>query len=195
MPLNLPSGGDAKPYVRYMPSLNSWEMSTEAGREEFTFDKPAIFDLQNIQLGWLLLAEGQRDWQPWAGNKATPKPEGENWKAGFDVNVYSTQMFGGEPIRSFSSNGTGPTMFIQELYNTAEKAPEFAQGLAPVVQITGSKAIKVGKGTTRVPQFSIVKWVPRPAALGDAEAAPAPAPAPAAAKPAPVAAPATSDEF
>lgn len=196
MPLNLPTGGDAKPYVRFMPSMNAWEMSTADGREEFAFDKPAVFDLQHIQLGWLLLAEGQRDWQPWPGNKPLPRPEGE-YKAGFEVNVYSSQMFGDEPVRSFSSNGTGPTMFIQALYNEAEKAPEFAAGKSPVVQLSGSKAIKVGRGTTRVPQFTIVKWIDRPTALGagnPAPAAAAPAAAPKAA-PAPAPAAATSDEF
>ena len=196
MPLNLPTGGDAKPYVRFMPSLNAWEMSTADGREEFAFDKPAVFDLQHIQLGWLLLAEGQRDWQPWPNNKPQPKPEGE-YKAGFEVNVYSSQMFGDEPVRSFSSNGTGSTMFIQALYNEAEKAPEFAAGKSPVVQLNGSKATKVGKGTTRVPQFTIVKWIDRPAALGagnPAPAAAAPAPAPKAAPaPAPTAATESSE--
>jgi hypothetical protein len=197
MPLNLPTGGDAKPYIRYMPSLNAWEMSTADGREEFAFDKSAVFDIQHIQLGWLLLAEGQRDWQPWANNKPTAKPSEGEYKAGFEINVYSSQMFGEEPVRSFSSNGTGPTMFIQALYNECEKAAEFAAGKSPVIQITGSKATKVGKGTTRVPQFTIVKWIDRPAPLGGGVAAPAasaPAPAP---KPAPAPAPATatSDEF
>jgi hypothetical protein len=195
MPLQLPTGGDAKPYVRYMPSLNAWEKSTADGREEFAFDQPAVFDLQAIQLGWLLLAEGQRDWQPWPNNKPTPKPAEGEYKAGFEVNLFSAKMFGDEPVRSFSSNGTGPTMFIQALYNLAETAPEFSAGKSPVVQITGSKATKVGKGTTRVPQFTIVKWVDRPAAFGgEAPAATAPAPAPKAA-PAPAPAVATSDEF
>ena len=85
-------------------------------------------------------------------------------------------------------------MFIQELYNTAEQAPEFAQGKSPVVQITGSKPIKVGKGNTRVPQFTILKWIDRPGVFdGHDEPASAPAPAPKAA-PAPAAA-AAADEF
>jgi hypothetical protein len=198
MPLQLPAGGDAKPYIRFMPSLNAWEMSTEAGREEFAFDKPAVFDIQNVQLGWLLLAEGQRDWQPWPGNKMQPKPAEGEYKPGFEVNVFSSQMFGAEPVRSFSSNGTGPTMFIQALYNECETHDEFAAGKSPVVQITGSKATKVGKGTTRVPQFEIVKWIDRPQALGanmsisGGDAAPAPAPK-AAAKPAPAPAAAPAD--
>jgi len=190
MPLNIPTGGNVKPFIRFKPSLNAWEISNNGGAQEIAFDKPALFDLQHIQLGWLLLAEGVRDWHPWPNNEQTAKPAEGDYKPGFEVEVYSTTMFGDEPVRTFATSGTGPTMFIQELYNEAEKAPEWAQGLNPVVQLTGSKAVKVGKGNTRVPQFKIVKWAPWP--TGNA---PAPAPAPArAAAPAPAPAPATADD-
>lgn len=195
MPLAIPSSGESKPFIRFLASINSWQMSVEGGTVEFTFDKPAAFDIQNVQLGWLLLETGNRDWQPWPDNAQTKKPEGE-YKAGFEVAVFSTQMFGGEPVRSLSSNATGSVMFIQELYAEAEKHPEFAQGLTPIVQLTGSKALKVGKGNTRVPQFQIVKWVPRPAAFNEGDApAPAPVAAPKAAAPkaAPAATAAASD--
>lgn len=173
MPLNIPTGGNAKPFVRYKPSLNAWEISNAGGAQEIAFDKPALFDLQHIQLGWLLLAEGVRDWHPWPNNVQTAKPAEGDYKPGFEVEVYSSSMFGDEPVRTFATSGTGPTMFIQELYNEAEKAAEWAQGLNPVVQLTGSRAVKVGKGNTRVPTFKIVKWAPWP---GQAEAAAAPAP-------------------
>jgi hypothetical protein len=199
MPLAIPGGGDSRPFIRFGASINAWQMSGPDSKPvEFDFSKPAVFDIQNIQLGWMLLETGNRDWQPWPDNQQQPKPQGE-YKAGFDVDVYSTTMFGDEHVRSYSSNSTGNVMFIQELYNAAEQHAEFAQGLSPVVQLTGSKAIKVGKGTTRIPQFQILKWVPRPAALDASGADHAPAPAPAAkpaAKPAPApAAPADDSEF
>lgn len=194
MPLAIPGGGDAKPYIRYGAAVNSWQMSGVDGKPvEFQFNQPAVFDIQNVQLGWLLLETGNRDWQPWPDNNPTAKPQGE-YKAGFEVEVYAKSMFGDEPVRSYSSNATGSVMFIQELYNAAEQAPEFAQGKSPVVQITGSKPVKVGKGNTRIPQFTIVKWIDRPGAFdGEADAAPAPAPK-AAAKPAPAPAAAASDD-
>jgi hypothetical protein len=194
MPLAIPSGGDASPYIRFGAAINAWQMSDTDGRAiEFEFNQPAVFDIQNVQLGWLLLETGNRDWKPWPGNAQQPKPEGE-YKAGFDIKVYSKQLFGDEPLRSYSSNSTGNVMFMQDLYNQAETAAEFAQGMSPVVQITGSKALKVGKGNTRVPQFQIVKWVARPVAFdsGQEAATAKPAPAKPAAKPAPAA---TSDEF
>lgn len=194
MPLAIPSSGESKPFIRFLASINSWQMSVEGGTVEFAFDKPAAFDIQNTQLGWLLLETGNRDWQPWPNNEQTKKPEGE-YKAGFELSVFSTQMFGNEPVRQLGSNATGSVMFIQELYAEAERHPEFAKGLTPIVQLTGSKALKVGKGNTRVPQFQIVKWAPRPAAFNDGGAAPAPAAAPKPAAAAPKAVPAaTADE-
>lgn len=194
MPLAIPTSGESKPFIRFLASINSWQMSAEGGTVEFAFDKPAAFDIQNTQLGWLLLETGNRDWQPWPNNEQVKKPEGE-YKAGFELSVFSTQMFGNEPVRQLGSNATGSVMFIQELYAEAEKHPEFAKGLTPIVQLAGSKALKVGKGNTRVPQFQIVKWVPRPAAFDEGDAAPAPAAAPKPAAAAPKAVPAaTADE-
>jgi hypothetical protein len=195
MPLAIPGGGDGRPFIRFQASVNSWQLSATDGKPaEFAFDKPSVFDIQNVQLGWMLLETGNRDWQPWPENEQQPKPQGD-YKAGFDVDVFSTAMFGDEPVRVYSSNSTGNVMFIQELYNAAEQAPEFAQGLSPVVQLNGSKAIKVGKGTTRIPQFTIVKWIARPAAFNSDDEA-EPTPAPKAAAPVPkVAAQATESEF
>jgi hypothetical protein len=64
-------------------------------------------------------------------------------------------------------------------------------GKLPVLEYAGSKLEKIGKGTTRIPNFNIVSWIDRPAGM-DADAAEV-APAPVAqARPAfipPVAAP------
>jgi hypothetical protein len=199
MPLALPTG-DSQPYIKFLPSGNSWQMSSEAGSVEFDFSKPAVFDVQKVQLGWLWLAEGQRDWQPWPNNVQTPKPAEGEYKAGFEMLVYSTVLFGEDQVRMFAASGTGSVMFIQALYNEAEKCPEFKEGMVPVVKINGSKPLKVGKGNTRVPQFEIVKWVARPTVLGELTPAPAPAAKPAATKPAtkpaePDMPPAGDDEF
>ena len=62
-----------------------------------------------------------------------------------------------------------------------------------MLEYTGSKLEKIGKGTTRIPNFNIVSWIDRPAGM-DADAAQEAAPAPVApARPAfipPAAAPA-----
>jgi hypothetical protein len=164
-------GGDIQPYIRFKPSINSWEMSSENGPQEFEWTTPAAIDIERIQLGWLLLGEGVREWQPWPNNKQTPKPDTEReWKNGFIVRVFSKSLFGDNSVREFSSSQTGALTFIKKLYDECE--PKFNNGQVPIVQITGAKAEKIGKGTTRIPLFEVHKFVARPAELdGDGEAA------------------------
>jgi uncharacterized NAD-dependent epimerase/dehydratase family protein len=64
-----------------------------------------------------------------------------------------------------------------------------------VLEYTGSKLEKIGKGTTRIPNFTIVSWIDRPAGMdqSDEEVVAYQAPAPVAkptnaAKPTPAAA-------
>lgn len=197
MPLNFGGGGGGKPYIRYKASLNSWEKSADGGIEEFAWSAPAIFDIEAIELGWMMVAEGAFDWQPWPNNNPTPQPD-ESYKRGFSLNVFSKGLFGDEPVREFRTSASGCVEFIKELYNTCER--EFGKGQVPVVNITGSRAVKIGKGTTRIPTFEVVKWIARPAELSTSAAVSAPPPSVAAPSPKPIsAAPApaaeTADEF
>jgi len=195
MPLMIGGGGDSKPYIRFGSNENLWKMSSPEGPVEFEFTAPVVFDLHNLVVGWLKIDQMGRDWQPWPSNtQRTPQPS-EDHKQGFAVNVVSNKLFGDEPVREFSANTFGSLQFIAELYNSVEFTDEFKQGKCPVVQITGSRVQKVGKGNPRVPEFEVKKWVDRPAELsgGTTEAvvvqsAPQPAPAP-------TPAPADDDEF
>lgn len=199
MPLNL-GGGGGSPFIRFKASINSWEKSSEGGSVEFHWTSPAIFDIEKIQLGWLLLEPGNVDWQPWPGNVATPQLQGE-YKRAFSMDVFSKALFGEEAVREFRTSASGCLEFIKELYNACEA--NFGKGQVPVVNITGSRAVKIGKGTTRVPTFEVVKWVARPSELDsdDDNISFSPTPSPAVQSPAPaVAAPAAPaaaqvDEF
>jgi len=161
MPLNLTGGGSAKPYIRYMASTSTWEKSCEGGKEPFEFNK-AVFDLANIKTGWCAFNEGQApEWvMDESLEKTAPRPEGENWKRGFKVNIFSEGMFGGEPVREWATNSAGGTMAIGDLYAEYEKVAK--DGALPVVEYSGAKPVKVGRGNTTVPQFSIVKMVDTP---------------------------------
>ena len=141
--------------------------------------KGIAIDIKNVKFGWLKIAVGMRDWQEWtAPSQPTAKPqeidaEGKlAYKQGFDVDCW---MADGTPAQ-FSNNSYGTGQFIAKLYNTAEKAPEFNQGLIPVVSVTSSTPVVVGKGTSYDLGFTIVKWIKAPVE-GDTPAAPAPAPA------------------
>ena len=86
----------------------------------------------------------------------------------------------------WSANGVGHNMGLQELYNACSKQRDANPDKLPVIEYTGSRPEKVGKGTTRVPQFNVTGWVARPAGLdadpheGDFIKSEAQAPAPAA---------------
>lgn len=167
MPLsfsNSSTGGDYLPYIRYMASTASWQTADGA----FQF-KSAAFDLARIKTGWCLLAEGQAP--EWVMDNSisdtAPRPDGEGWKRGFKVNIYSPKMFGEEaPLREWGTNATGATMAIQKLYTDWE-AMNPTDGQVAVVQYDGATPTKVGKGNTNVPTLTIMKLIDRPDEMDD----------------------------
>ena len=187
MNLNLSGGGGSGNYIRFSPQLNAW--SNQDG--EFTLEK-FVFDYENLQTGWMLIATGMFEFIPddSLGRKgAQPSPE---HKRGFKAIFYNKSML----VAEFSANGAGANMGIESLYKQVSAQAAANAGKLPVVEYTGSRPEKVGKGSTRVPEFNVTGWVARPAALSDdnsggfdpeisAQVPVKPAPSPIKAKPAP----------
>jgi hypothetical protein len=183
MNLNLSNSGGSGNYIRFSPQANAW--SNQDG--EFVLEK-FVFDHENLQTGWMLIATGVFEFQPdeSLGRKsAQPSPE---HKRGFKA-VFFNKLMG---LAEFSANGAGANMGLEGLWKQVQAQAGANAGKLPVVEYTGSRPEKVGKGSTRVPEFTVTGWVARPAALqeGAAQAepefsAPAPAAKPAPSKPAP----------
>jgi len=155
--LNLSSGSGSGNYIRFSPQANAW---TNNNNEEITLKK-VVFDIDNIKTGWLLLGVGVRDWvQDVSVGKKGPQPSPEH-KRGFQVVLYNKEIGAAE----WSSNGVGPNMGLEQMYKAC--AAEHMSNLdkLPVLEYKGSKAEKIGKGTTRIPQFTLTGWVARPAGL------------------------------
>jgi len=184
--LNLSSGGGSGNYIRFSPQANAW--TNQDG--EIQLGK-VVFDIDNVTTGWLELGVGVRDWQPDAAlGKKGPQPTA-NHKRGFSVKFYSKALGTVE----WSSNGVGPNMGLEQLYKQCSEQHAANAGKLPVVEYTGSRMEKIGKGTTRIPNFTLTGWIDRPAGMdADAPAEFDPFPAPQAAAPvqAPVKAPAKS---
>ena len=178
MNLNLSNSGGSGNYIRFSPQANAW--SNQDG--EFNLEK-FVFDYENLQTGWMLIAIGVFEFiadESLGRKSAQPSPE---HKRGFKATFYNKTM----GIAEFSANGAGANMGIESLFNRVQAQAGANAGKLPVVEYTGSRAEKVGKGSTRVPEFNVTGWVARPAAMqeGAAQAEPefsAPAPT---AKPAP----------
>jgi hypothetical protein len=183
MNLNLSNSGGSGNYIRFSPQANAW--SNQDG--EFQLEK-FVFDYENVQTGWMLIATGVFEFNAddSLGRKGSqPTPE---HKRGFKVVFYNKTM----GVAEWSANGAGSNMGLEALYKQVQAQAGANAGKLPVVEYTGSRPEKVGKGSTRVPEFNVTGWVARPAALqeGAAQAepefsAPAPTAKPAPSKPAP----------
>ena len=160
MPLDLGGGGFNS--IRWMASKRAWV----SGDEDVALEK-AVFDLENIKSGWVLLAKDTPPEVVWDENGTRNRPDGAGeWKRGFEVQVWAPKLFGGddEP-RPFMTNATGACMGIQALYVEFEAQRGDNAGKVPLVEYTGAEAAKIGKGYTVIPQLTIAKWIDRPDAL------------------------------
>lgn len=159
--LNLSSSSGGGNYIRFSPQANAWTNSE--GEIQL---KKVVFDCDNVQTGWLLLVTGQREWLPDAALGQKGKQPSPDHKRGFLVKFYNKEM----GLVEWSSNGVGPNMGLEALYNAVSAQRAANAGKLPVIEYTGAKLEKIGKGTTRVPAFNIVSWIERPAGM-DAPAA------------------------
>ena len=153
MNLNLSNSGGSGNYIRFSPQANAW--SNQDG--EFTLEK-FVFDHENLQTGWMLIAVGVYEFQPdeSLGRKAAqPSPD---FKRGFKATFYNKQM----GVAEFSANGAGANMGLEGLWKQVQAQAGANVGKLPVVEYKGSRPEKVGKGSTRVPEFNVTGWVARP---------------------------------
>lgn len=186
--INTEGGGSFVPFVKFDARAGRWfrkgdREKGEASDVDVTNGFSAIFDFDNIEVGWMLLASGQAPayvMQPVAKG-LPPKPEGE-FKQGFRMKVMLANALGGG-VYELASSSKAVIAKIDALHTTFSTAAEAKQGKLPILTMTGTEVIETTgpKGTTRnyAPAFKIEGWVARPAALV-AGANPAPAAAPAA---------------
>ena len=163
MPLDLQN--DFTPHIRWMAQSSTWRKSAPDGHQPVTWEH-AIFDLANIQTGWAIFTEGQApEWvmDPSLKVKALKPPDGRDWKRGFKVSVFSDSAFDG--VREFSTTAVGAVRGIKALYDQYETEAGQHFNQVPVVQYDGATAARIGKGNTSIPNFRIVQWRDRPAAL------------------------------
>jgi hypothetical protein len=156
MNLNLSNSGGSGNYIASPPKLTLGQTKmVNSHLEKF------VFDIDNVQTGWMLIATGIFEFNAddSLGRKgAQPTPE---HKRGFKVVFYNKTMGAAE----WSANGAGSNMGLEALYKQAVAQRLSNPDKLPVVEYKGSRPEKVGKGSTRVPEFNVTGWVARPAAL------------------------------
>ena len=165
MPLDL-GGGDFND-IRWMAQDRTWR----ADGEDIDL-KQAVFDLLNIKTGWISFAQGMAPESVWDNGAKAPRPHTDaEWKRGFEGEVYAPKTFGDEAPRTFMTAATGACRGLQALYVEYEEQREGKDGQVPLCKFNGGESIKVGKGSTSIPQLSISKWIERPDALRNRAAA------------------------
>jgi hypothetical protein len=163
-------------FIRSNLPQNKWWVKAEGGDETIDMEKGFAIDIKNVTFGWLHIDVGVRDWQAWPSpSQSLPRPS-DSHKQGFEVDCWLSD--GREASMSGNSYGLG--QFIAKLYNQAETAPEFAAGKIPVIQVTSSTPVVVGKGTSYDIGFNIRTWIDKPEAKPEVMGSP---PAPAATPP------------
>lgn len=193
------SNGEYKPILKYdaragrffrvdraQDSAGNWTTNNVEVTQGFT----AVFDLDNIEVGWAMFAAGVApSFAMVPLGAALPAKPSDQHKQTFRMSIKLGKSIGGD-VREFASQAKVVIAAVDDLHTAYEAQKAANPGKLPIVSLTGSKpVVSSGKGqssTNYQPVFEITGWVDRPAELsGDPaqpqaqQAAPAPAPAPA----------------
>lgn len=141
----------------------------ETNNVEITQGFTAVFDFENIKVGWALFAAGIAPSFVMVplGQPFPAKPSDQH-KQGFKIMVKLGASSGGD-VREFSSCAGAVRTAMDKLHDAYLAGVSANPGKLPVVTMTGSTPIvSTGKGqssTNYAPIFEIVKWVDRPVDL------------------------------
>lgn len=191
MGLGLPTGGgggERTPIIKYdgrAGRIHRIDRTNEGGtwssnEVELTKDFQAIFDLENIETGWLNFpAGGAPDIRTVKIGEAMPDKPSEKHRPGFRVLMKlgkSISQTANEPdIREMASNAQVSIKGMDALYDAYLKEKDANAGKLPVVKLADTLQVKSsGKDANGNPQSStnyqpvweIVAWADRPAELG-----------------------------
>lgn len=178
------SGGDIKPYVKYdakagrlfrMDRVQHSDGTFSSESNEITNTAQMVIDLANIRVGWInYTSQGPVRRLVVLGKEAIPpRPEDKNsdgkpaFKQGFEVDLLLNKDANGgnSAPRVFGSAAGCVIEAMDALHDAFTAAAESKAGKLPVVKISGVSPVKSGQSTNYKPNFSIVSWIDRPAAL------------------------------
>lgn len=141
----------------------------ESNSTDITQTFRAVFDMENIEVGWFHFAAGVAPVSVLVphGHPIPPKPT-PDFKQGARVMLKLGNECGGDVREMTGSSGAFVRGFdaLHDDYLAGVKANP---GMLPVVKLASANPVKSGSGqhtsTNYEPHFEIVGWVPRPADL------------------------------
>lgn len=208
MALGLPASaasGDFKPIVKYdaragrMFRIDRVESNGqfESVPTEITQGFAAVFDLANIEVGYVRFHEGGApEWAMVKIGQPLPAKPNADFRQGFRCNIKLAKNSGGS-VREFASAASCVIGAVDGLHTAYLAAPESKAGKLPIVSMTGTAMVKSGSGaktsTNYAPTLVITGWIDRPADLAVDVRPVASSVAPPVSRPAPAQTPAPND--
>lgn len=191
-------GGDIKPFVKYDAKAGRLFRADRHQQSDGTYASESVeitnvaqmvMDLANIRVGWIhYSSQGPVRRLVVLGKEAIPpRPEDKGadgrpvFKQGFEVDLLlNKEANGGNAAPRVLGSAAGCVIEAMDaLHDAYTAAAEGKAGKLPIVKIAGVTPVKSGQSTNYKPEFAIVGWIDRPAALAvDSTTPPAPQSAP-----------------
>lgn len=163
--------GERKPIVKYDARAGRMHRIDRVDGAnnpvEITNGFAAIFDLENIEVGWARFnAGGAPEWAMVRLGQPKPAKPAPDFKQAFRLNIKLSRNVGGD-VREFASAAGCVIGAMDKLHDLYASAPERSQGKLPVVTIANTTMVVSGSGaqksTNYAPNFVISQWQTRPA--------------------------------
>jgi hypothetical protein len=139
----------------------------------------AVFDLENIEVGWAYFAAGSAPSIHLAKlGSAIPARPDQDHKQAFKVKIVLSKACAGtgDQLRELMSSANSVRGAMDKLHDDFVAGSAVNPGKLPAVKVKAVIPVTNKHGTNYTPDFEIVGWVDRPAILSDAPAPSAPAP-------------------
>jgi len=168
------SAGEFLPTLKYDARIGKMYLqdrvytngSWETQQQNIEPDKfRAVFDLQNLQRGWIRFPKGAAPEMVLVPAGDDPgEPPSDDHREGIRVIVKMDESLGGD-VRELLSTAVSLWTAMDELHDKYLAGIGDHDGCLPAVDIIDVVEKKTAQGTTCVPTFKISGWVPRPPEL------------------------------
>jgi hypothetical protein len=166
-------GGNFLPIIKFDARVGTFYLQDrvhsddgwQTEQRDVTSEFQAVFDLENLQRGWIRFPKGEGpDVKLVPAGEDPGDPPSDDHKEGIRIVLKMADDLGGD-VRELISTARGLWNSIDTLHDRYLAAIASHPGELPVVTLGDVRKVKTAAGTTFVPVFNIADWVPRPPEL------------------------------
>ncbi len=165
MGLNLSTGGDFSPFLKYNAKAGRFFVRADDGSDIEIRDPRMAMDFDTIKTGWILFSQSGPPSFVWDENSVRGACPGKGWKDGFELLVFSTskhpKLTGVVGTRSWTSNAGATKAGLMSAYRQYEDGKDDHPGCVPIFICNGTELIPGMNGDSFEPVFELESWVER----------------------------------